>query len=309
MLGALLNASCVEVVGLVTQPDRSGGRNRRPMACACKAFAEPFNIPMICPVKVNHPEVLAQIRAWDPEVIIVVAFGQFLGAQLLAMPRFGCINIHLSLLPKYRGAAPVQWAIANGERETGVTAMLMDEGMDSGDILAQATEPILPDDTSTTLHTRLAHLGGRMLCDILPRWVIGRLPRQPQRHDQVTFAPKLRKEDGILDWHASARTIDCRVRAFNPWPACHTWLPRKEGVREEGRRLKILRVAALPGYVPQHADLPAGSICETASGRDPLVRVGDGAVQLLEVQPEAGRVMSGQALACGYRLQVGNIFA
>jgi methionyl-tRNA formyltransferase len=266
-------------------------------------------LPVICPEKVNCPEVLAQLAAWRPDAAVVVAYGQFLGPALLRLPRLGCLNIHLSLLPRHRGAAPVQWAIACGDARTGVTAMLLDEGMDSGPLLLQAEEPIREDDTAGTLHARLAALGASMLCDVLPRWAAGDLRPVPQDPAGVTLAPKLRKEDGLLDWRAGAAAIDRRVRAFNPWPACHVSLPPRPGTAAGGReRLKILRVAPLPGFAGVDPSLPPGAVCDLRTGEGPAVRVGDGAVRLLEVQPESGRVMSGCALACGRRLRLGEVF-
>jgi methionyl-tRNA formyltransferase len=309
LLDALQQAPELEVVGVITQPDRPCGRSQVRRPCPGKTRALAHGLPVICPATVNHPDVWAQVAAWAPDIAVVVAYGQFLGRRLLALPRLGCINIHLSLLPRFRGAAPIQWAIAAGDARTGVTAMLMDEGMDTGDILMQAEEPIWADDTAGTLHDRLAGLGARVLVDVLPRWASGSLPRVPQDPAGVTLAPKLHKCDGLIDWTGSAATIDRRVRAFNPWPACHTWLPLQGAAAGAGGiRVKVLRVAPLPGYVGPCLAFAPGTICEISPAEGPVMRVGDGAVRLLEVQPEAGKRMSGQALVCGHRLQVGARF-
>jgi len=309
MLEALLQTPGMDVAGVITQPDRPSGRSRQPQPCPCKARATARSLPVLSPEKVNHPDVRAQVEAWSPDVAVVVAYGQFLGRRLLTLPRLGCVNIHLSLLPKFRGAAPIQWAVAAGETRTGVTAMLMDEGMDSGDILMQAEEPVLADDTAGTLHDRLALLGARVLCDTLPRWAAGELRRMPQDPAGVTLAPKLHKHDGLIDWSAGAGFLDRRVRAFNPWPACYTWLPRPgAGKNASALRLKVLRVTPLPGHAAHDPACRPGTLGETGHGDGPLVRVGDGAVRLLEVQPEAGKPMSGRALVSGYRLRDGELF-
>jgi methionyl-tRNA formyltransferase len=307
MLSALVETPGFEVVGVVTQPDRPCGRSQHLMPCPGKACATAHGLPVICPEKVNHPDVLAQLAAWSPDVVVVVAYGQFLGKRLLTLPRLGCVNIHLSLLPRFRGAAPIQWVIDAGDAQTGVTAMLMDEGMDSGDILMQAVEPIHATDTAGVLHDRLASLGACVLCEALPRWVAGTLPRVPQDPAGVTLAPKLHKRDGVIDWTRGVAAIDRRVRAFNPWPACHTWLPLHHATVTSGARLKVLRVTPLPGYTPPSPAFSPGTVCDVSSGEGPVVLAGDGAVRLLDVQPEAGKRMSGHALICGHRLQVGEI--
>jgi methionyl-tRNA formyltransferase len=309
MLDALMRSPWAEVVGVVTQPDRPSGRRLQLMPCPGKARAVAHGLPVICPEKVNHPDVLAQIGNWEPDVVVVVAYGQFLGRRLLALPRLGCVNIHLSLLPRFRGAAPIQWAIAAGDDATGVTAILMDEGMDSGDILMQAVEPIRADDTAGSLYARVTRLGACVLCETLPRWAEGALPRMPQDPAGVVLAPKLHKHDGLIDWTADASVIERRVRAFNPWPACHTGLPPHLVHGSVGARLKVWDVAVLPGYRCPNPAYAPGTICEVSRhGEGPVVLTGRGALRLLDVQPEAGKRMSGSAFICGHRLQAGDQF-
>lgn len=306
MLDALVYMRAAEVVGVVTQPDRPCGRNQHFMPCPCKAKAYADDLTVYSPEKINQPEAIERLRAWAPDLIVVVAYGQFLGRTILAMPRLGCINIHLSLLPAFRGAAPVHRAIAAGETRTGVTAMMMDEGMDSGDVLMQAVEPILPDDTAKSLHDRLALLGAVVLLRVVRQAEAGLLVRTPQLAELATFAPKLRKDEGLLDWTRPAWRLATDVRAFNPWPACFTWMPR---VTKGGAplRLKVLRAEALPDCGAPPGGAP-GTVCEVA-GEGPAVRTGQGCLRLLDVQPEGARRMSGKALLCGYPLRVGDRLA
>jgi len=303
MLDALVYMKAAEVAGVVTQPDRPYGRNQHFMPCPCKAKAQVNELQVICPENVNRPEVLETLRAWAPDLIVVVAYGQFLRQAVLDLPPLGCINIHLSLLPRYRGAAPVQHAILAGEKVTGVTAMMMDRGMDSGDMVMQAREPILPADTAASLHDRLSLLGAVVLLRVVRQAELGLLQRTPQDASQATFAPKLRKEDGLLDWDRPAAELALRVRAFNPWPACHTWIPQ----RLKGGaplRVKVLRAEALPagwGAAP----FAPGAVCDIR-GAGPVIRTGAGGLRLVEVQPEGARPMSGKALLCGYPLKPGD---
>lgn len=303
MLEALLAAPGTAVIGAVTQPDRPSGRQRHEHPCPGKAAALARGIPVITPVKVNAPEALATIAAWAPDAIAVVAYGQILGRRLLAVPRLGCVNIHLSLLPRHRGAAPVQWTIAAGDAVSGVSAILMDPGMDSGDVLGQIEEPVRPDDTSATLHDRLAPLGGRLLLRVLAELEAGRVTRTPQDASRVTFASKLHKEDGALDWSQPAVALERRVRAFLPWPACYTRLPPR--LRHAGATgvLKVLRAAV---EAPPAAGHPPPATVRDVRGEGPLVQTGDGALRLLCVQPEGGRPMPGRAFLNGHALRPGD---
>ncbi|MFZ4395102.1 MAG: methionyl-tRNA formyltransferase [Kiritimatiellia bacterium] len=256
------------------------------------------------PEKVNADESLVQLSAWAPEVIVVVAYGQFLGKRLLDLPPLGCINIHLSLLPRHRGAAPVQWAIASGDAISGVTAIRMDQGMDSGAILGQVREPVHPDDNADALYDRLTPLGAELLVRTLAELAAGCLQATPQDASGVTFAPKLKKEDGLIDWTTSAGAIARRVRAFNPWPSCFTTLPARLRTGGLAGRIKVLRADVAPPVVSDH---PAGAW--VACGADGLVvQTGDGTLRLLTVQLEGGKPLDGHAFLCGHALWPGDVF-
>jgi methionyl-tRNA formyltransferase len=302
MLDALLATPGVSVVGVVTQPDRPVGRNRRMTPCPCCELAVKRALPVIKPEKINAAESLAQLEAWAADVIVVVAYGQFLGKKLLVMPQLGCVNIHLSLLPRHRGAAPVQWAIMAGDAASGVTAMLMDAGMDSGDILEQVSEPIRADDTAESLYDRLSPLGAKLLVRTLADLGAGRATRTPQDATAVTFAAKLCKENGRISWNLTAVEIERRVRGLFPWPGCFTTMPRQPDSTGEAERVKILRVAVQDSS----ARAAAGTVLEN-NDTGPLVQTGRGALRLLDVQPEGGKPMNAAAFLRGHPLQVGDV--
>lgn len=303
MLDALVYMKAAEIVGVVTQPDRPYGRHQHFMPCPCKAKAQVNGLTVICPEKINRPEVIDTLRDWNPDLIVVVAYGQFLGKAILELPRLGCINIHLSLLPRFRGAAPVQHAIVTGETVTGVTAMMMDEGMDSGDMLMQVCKPILPDDTAAALHDRLSLLGAIALLRVVREAELGMLQRTPQDKTLATFAPKLKKDDGLIDWQMPAAQLALRVRAFNPWPACFTWMP--QGLKGTAPlRVKILKVEVLPTD-KAYLEFKPATVCNVR-GDGPEIQTGTGVLRLLEVQPEGARRMSGKAFLCGYPLRPGD---
>jgi len=291
---ALLELQGVEVVGVVTQPDRPKGRSLKMSPCAARAAAEGTGIPILTPARVNARDALQSIRELRPDLIVVVAYGQILKRGLLDLPALGCINVHASLLPKYRGAAPIQWAIAQGETETGVTIMYMNEGMDEGDIILQVREPIRDDDTAGTLHDRLAEAGAEALVRAIGELQAGTLTRREQDASAATYAPKLSKDDGRIDWTLPAVTLRNRVRGFNPWPCCHCRMRSEE-------RTRLLRV--LEVRVEETAGTPGQLVAVGADG--PLVAVGEGGVRLLRVQPEGKRAMSGADYVHGYRLAVG----
>jgi methionyl-tRNA formyltransferase len=301
VLRAMMEAPWCRVVGVATAPDRPAGRRLRTRPCPCRAEALRHGLETIAPEKINAPETRERIAAWEPEVIVVAAYGQLLGESLLTMPPLGCLNVHLSLLPRHRGAAPVQRAIATGDSVTGVTIMRMDKGMDSGDIVAQAQEPIRPDDTAGTLQERLAGLGADLLLRCLPEWAAGRIVPRPQNQAEATFAPRLRKEEGLLDWHLPATTLALRVRAFSPWPGCFAWLTTPRGAQPRHERLKVLAAAAEKSPAD---DLPPGTVADTA-GPGPAVATGAGLLRLLRVQREGGRVVDGRAFLRGCPLRTG----
>ena len=294
-LDALLKADGVEVVAVVTQPDRCRGRNLRMCACPAKEHVAGIDIDVFSPRSINTPESLERLRGWKPDLIVVMAYGQILKPQVLNAAPLGCINVHTSLLPAYRGAAPIQWAIAGGESRTGVTIMQMDEGMDSGAIILQRSIDIGADETAGELHDRLGPLGAELLVQAVREIRCGCAERTPQDDALVTYAPKLSKRDGEIDWHMAVRDIHNRVRGFNPWPCCYCHVPdRKHST------LRVLRAAEESG------DGIPGEVLDV-KGAGPLVACGGGALRLLNVQPEGKRVMTGREYICGHALQVGEI--
>lgn len=301
-LETLLADDGIEMAAAVTQPDRPQGRGRRISSCAVKDLASNSGATVLTPENVNAPDSLAAIKAFEPDLIIVVAYGQILRPGLLAVPKQGCVNMHASLLPKYRGAAPIQWAIANGETLTGVTAVFMGERIDDGDIILQKEIAIDPDDTAGSLHDRLAKEGAAVLAEAVENIRMGRVTRTPQTEAEATFAPKLSKKDGRIDWTRPAEEIYNRVRGFNPWPVC--WcLPKgitDRAIEKGGARLRVLKVCI------EDAEGGPGEVMDV-SGDGPLVAAGDKAVRLLEVQPEGHKVMNSAAYLHGHAMQVGDI--
>lgn len=221
-LNALLRSGHA-VVGVVTQPDRPKGRGQELAASPIKQLALAHKIPILQPLKMKDPAFLESLSAWKPDLIAVTAFGRILPKVVLDLPPKGCINVHASLLPKYRGAGPIQWAIIKGERETGITTMLMDEGMDTGAMLLQERVSIEPDETAGTLSVKLAEIGGRLLITTLEHLEKGSLAPTAQDHGCATMAPLLKKEDGLLDWTQSAADLANRVRGLTPWPGAYTF--------------------------------------------------------------------------------------
>jgi len=287
-LEALFSRDNDEVIAVVTQPDRPQGRGRRVAPCIVKQRIAK-DITVLTPDNVNSSDSVKSIRALEPDLIVVVAYGQILKAELLGVPPFGCINVHASLLPKYRGTAPIQWAIANGETMTGVTTMFMDEGLDTGDIFLQKKVPITADDTGGTLHDKLGLAGANLLIETINRIGTGDILRVPQDNRDATCIPKLKKSDGRIDWTARSQDIRNRVRAFNPWLCCFSEIPDKPG-----HHLKILAVS-----MDDCSEGEPGTVLEW-EGDGPLVKTGDGAVRLTEVQPEGKKPMSGSAYMRGH---------
>ena len=282
------------VVGVVAQPDRPAGRGRRLVAPPVKQAALARGLPLFQPQSLRAPEAVARLAAWKPDVIVVVAFGQILQQDVLDLPPHGCINVHASLLPRWRGN-PIAAAILSGDALTGVTVMRMDAGLDTGPILAQREETIRPDDTRTTLEERLARVGADLLLDTLPPYLAGDLSPRPQPEDGVTYAGRLRKEDGRLDWSRPAVELDRRVRAFYPWPGAFTTWNRK--------RLKVLRAIPLSSW---RGDALPGTIVALDDGATIVVVTGEGALRLEEVQLAGKRSMDIAAFLCGQRECVGD---
>lgn len=296
MLEVLTAAHFVDVVGVVAQPDRPAGRGRRLVPPPVKRVALERGLPLFQPQSLRTPDAVAQLAAWQPDVIVVAAFGQILQQDVLDLPPHGCLNIHASLLPRWRGN-PIAAAILAGDEITGVTIMQMDAGLDTGPILAQREEPIRPDDTRPTLEERLAQLGAELLMETLPPYLAGDLLPWPQPGEGATYARRLRKEDGLLDWSRPAVELDRQVRALNPWPgAFTTW---------RGKQLKVLRAVPLPGW---RGDGPPGTVVACDDGATIAVITGEGALRLEEVQLAGKRSMDIAAFLCGQRECVGGQF-
>jgi methionyl-tRNA formyltransferase len=290
-LEALLAAGH-EVVAVVTQPDREKGRGRELTPPPLKPVAAARGLKVLQPRRVREPESVAALKALAPEVQVVVAYGQILPRAVIDIAPRGTVNVHGSLLPRYRGAAPVQWAIVNGESETGVTTMLIDEGLDTGPTLLARATSIPEDETADALESRLARIGGELLAETLEGLRSGTIVPRPQDAARATLAPLIKKEDGLIDWGRAAPALARRVRGFHPWPGAHT------SVR--GRGLKILRARAETG-----PEGPPGMLL--AIERDGLVvAAGEGtALRLLDVQPESRNPMPAAAFAAGARLAPG----
>ena len=302
-LRAILREPMLEVVGVVSQPDRPAGRGKTLTPCPLKAYAVERGLTdIITPENVNGEAAMAKIREWKPDVIAVVAFGQFLKQPILELPLFGCINCHFSLLPKYRGASPVIAAVAAGERKTGVSVIRMGLGMDDGPILLQSYEPIYSDDTGGSLMEHLAIAGGVTLAKALRLLGANALPPEvPQLEEYATFAHKLKKTDGAIDWTEPVLIIGRKIRAYSPWPGCYTFLP--ERFRKKGNTGRLVVLAAeVYSRLPEdrHSSSP-GMVIEITK-RGPVVRCGDTALLLTLVKPEGSSVMDGGAFLRGRQL-------
>ncbi len=279
---------------VVTQPDKPAGRGRRLSAPKVKQLALAHEIPCLQPAALNDPTVEDALSALEPEVIVVAAYGKILPPSLLNIPPMGCINVHASLLPKYRGAAPIQWAIINGETETGITIMLMDEEMDHGPILLQRPVPILPDETAGELHDRLAALGPPCLLEALEGLEAGSLTPRTQDHAGATYASMLSKEDGRLDWSEPAERVVNRVRGVTPWPGATTTLG--------GEPIKVWQASVGP------ADASGRPGEVVAVGEDGLtVACGRGAVRIEELQVAGRRRMAAASFLRGHPVAPGTI--
>lgn len=296
-----LASSSHEIVGVYTQPDRPAGRGQKLAEAPVKRGALARGLPVFAPATFRRPEAVEQLRVLRPDLLVVAAYGKLLPQTVLDIPPRGALNIHPSLLPRYRGPSPVAAAILAGDAVTGVTIMLLDVGMDSGPILAQREEPIRPEETTESLTNRLAVIGADLLMEVLPGWLQGTVTARPQDHAQATTCRLLTKEEGRIDWLRSAEEIERRVRAFYPWPgAFTTW---------QGKTLKIIRGRPLdrnagpPGTVLL---LDRGPGAEgSAPGKAIGIACGKGLLVVYEVQPEGKRTMTAQEFLAGHRAIVG----
>lgn len=274
------------VVGVVTQPDRPSGRGRAVTPPPVKQLALSLGLPVIQPEKLKQPECMKQIEAWKPDLIIVVAFGQILRQNVLDLPPFGCLNVHASLLPRWRGASPIQAAILHGDQVTGVTIMKMDAGVDTGAILAQHKVEILPNDTTETLSKRLSLKGAELLKETLPAYLTGGLSAVEQDSSYATYAPMLKKEDGLLSFNLTAQELVRRVRGLRPWPGAYFFW--------DNTVLKVHRASALAAQ-----DAVPGQ--RSVQGSLPAVGTASGWLILEEVQPAGKKPMFGEVFLRGAR--------
>lgn len=281
-----------KIVGVITRVDKPAGRGRALAQPAVKQAALDARLMVYQPHRVRDAEFMELLRSLAPDAIVVAAYGQILPREILDLPRFGCINIHASLLPRYRGAAPIQWAVINGEAETGITIMKMDEGMDTGDILMQEVVPILSSDTAASLMERLSALGASLIVKALPLIEAGYLKPIKQDHSKATYAPMLKKEDGLLDWSLPAQAIHNRVRGLLPWPVAFSYL--------DGKMIKILETEVIPGTARP------GVISTTRDSI--LVGTGEGLLRIKRLQVEGKNPVTAAEFLRGRRQLAGSRF-
>jgi methionyl-tRNA formyltransferase len=284
-----LAAAGFQIQLVVTQPDRPVGRGLELAAPPVKQSALKLDLPVVQPEKIKkNEEFQAQIKSLQPDAIIVVGYGRIIPPWMLELPRYGNINVHASLLPKYRGAAPVQWAIANGEKITGVTTMLLNEGLDTGDILLQREMAIADEDTAVTLAPRLAEMGADLLVETLRDLEQGKIAPTPQEHSQATLAPILAKEDGLVDFNRTAREIQNRLRGFQPWPGAYTRF------REKNLKLVAAKpVSALAALTPAELRVEGEKLLAGCGGGTTL--------ELIQIQLEGKKAMTARQFVNGYR--------
>ena len=282
-----------EIAGVVTQPDKPRGRGKASAMTPVKEAALELGLTVYQPARVREQSFMDTVRALNPDVIVVSAFGQIIPKALLELPRYGCVNIHASLLPKYRGAAPIQWAVMDGELVSGVTIMQMDEGLDTGDMLAKTEVPLDPDETGGSLFDKLSRAGAELLIRTLPALEQGTLTPEKQPLESPTaYARMIRKEDGRIDWNLEAEAIERRIRGLNPWPSAYTELT--------GKILKIWRAEVLP----KESGQAPGTVTEAGKGGF-CVQTGKGVLRLLEVQLEGKKRMDAQAFLRGFHAAPG----
>jgi methionyl-tRNA formyltransferase len=341
-LQALAGDARFQIAAVVTQPDRPKGRELKPQPSPVKSLGLRLGLPVLQPERARDEKFIAELQALQPDLIVAVAYGQILPPAILDLPRYSCLNVHASLLPKYRGAAPIQWAIANGDTETGVTIMKMDVGLDTGDIIATRCTPIQPEDNSAVLHDRLAQLGAELLVQTIPDYVAGKIQPRPQPAAGVSHAAKIKKEDGRVDWNQPAQTIWNRLRAFTPWPGAFTfWLGVPSRFLRDGQNGGFLSEPPKGGTPstprPMLLKIWKAEVVEVASGRDSALRCpdaaarrpylgqkpgeimsadktgivvgcGKGALRIIELQREGGRRMNAAEFLAGHPLIVGDKF-
>ena len=288
-LQGLIDAGC-KMVGVYTQPDRPKGRGKQLAAPPVKELAQKYDIPVYQPLKLRQPEAVAELEALAPDLIVVVAYGQILPKSVLEIPAHGCINVHASLLPKYRGAAPINKAIIDGETETGITTMYMDVGLDTGDMLVKKTLAIGPEETAGELHDRLASLGRETMEETLRQLCAGTLQREVQDDEQSTYASMMKKEDGRIDWNRSAQEIHNHVRGLDPWPGAYTTI--------NGELLKLAETS------PEAAEGLAGTVI-AADKNGVCVACGSGSLRIQQLQLAGRKRLAAADFLRGCPLEAG----
>lgn len=285
-----------EVVGVVTQPDKPKGRGKTLMPTPVKEVAMKYNLPVYQPKKVREPEFVEVLRGLKPDVMVVAAFGQIISKEILEMPKYGCINVHASLLPAYRGAAPIQWAVINGDKESGVTIMQMDEGIDTGDMIEKVVVPIAEDETGGSLFDKLSQAGAKLCVKVLQDLEDGKAVREKQPEESTTpYAKMIDKKMGAIDWEKPAKEIEQLIRGLNPWPSAYTKL--------QGKTLKIWKAEVLE----QDSKEAPGQIAEVT--KDSIaVQTGQGLLKVLELQLEGKKRMDAASFLRGYALKEGESF-
>ncbi len=297
-LRALHASPLFEVVLVVTQPDKPKGRDLKLQPTPVKATALELGLTVEQPLKARATEFVDHLRSFNADLIVVAAYGQLLPQSILDLPKYGCLNVHTSILPKYRGAAPIQWAIIDGEAETGVTIMKMDAGLDTGDILTIHTTPITPEDNAATLHDRLAGIGAEALIVTIPLYISGDITPKPQPAEGSTYARKITKEDGRMDWSLPARVLFNRIRGLTPWPGAFTFLAPEHKLR----LLKIWQTELLTGISGQ-----PGTVLQ-ADKTGIVVACGEGALRLTSLQREGGRRLTAAEFSAGQAVKAGDKF-
>ena len=283
-----------EVVAVVTQPDKPKGRGKEMQQTPVKACAVKHNIEVFQPIKIKTPEAVEVLKGYEADLFVVAAFGQILSKEILDMPKYGCVNIHASLLPKYRGAAPIQWAILDGEKETGVTIMQMNEGLDTGDMLTKVVVPIEDTDTGESLFDKLAEAGAKLLIETIPQIEAGTLEPEPQDDSLSTYAKMIKKEMGLIDWKREALVLERLVRGMNSWPSAYTHF--------NGKTLKVWEAAV---EVSESKAAP-GSVVEVT--KDSIkVQTGQNWLVLKQIQLEGKKRMDVAAFLLGYKVEVGTV--
>ena len=294
-LKAIADDGRYDIVGVITQPDRPAGRGKKLTACPVKQLALERGLPVYQFERIRRPEGVEQMKALAPDVVITAAFGQILTQELLDIPRFGTLNVHASLLPKHRGSAPINWCIIQGERQSGVTIMKTDAGMDTGDMLCSVATEIGELETAGELIGRLSVLGAKLLAETLPDYLEGKIEPVPQDPGQATYEPMLDKSMGEIDWTRPASEIACRVRGLNPWPCAFTDM--------ENGRLKLYLARA----VEWRDSVAPGTVVVSSPKEGLFVRCGEGALEVLELQAPGGKRMAAKAYLMGKGIEVGAI--